>query len=109
MAREDETTVFQHPHWPEVELPEDDFKRVLDLVDALDPTQLQRLYCKVALKVPTTETLEEPVQKDTLPPPPAIENALRWEPPQARPSSGYEDLRIDWDDEVEDTNPGIGT
>ena len=41
----------RHGHYPQVELPESDFQDMLDLVDALDPQQLLRLYCKVGSKV----------------------------------------------------------
>lgn len=39
------------PKYPEVELPEAEFQQLLDLVEALDPQQLLRLYCKVVEKV----------------------------------------------------------
>jgi hypothetical protein len=48
----------RHGHYPQVELPEEDFQEMLDLVDALDPQQLLRLYCKVGAKVgPHVETI----------------------------------------------------
>jgi hypothetical protein len=47
-----------HGHYPQVELPESDFQEMLDLVDALDPQQLLRLYCKVGSKIgPYVETI----------------------------------------------------
>jgi hypothetical protein len=48
----------KHPHYPQVELPESEFQQMLDLVDALDPQQLMRLYCKVGRKIgPHIETI----------------------------------------------------
>ena len=104
----EETTVFQHPHWPDVELPEGDFVRMLRLVDALDPQQLQRLYCKIASKVPTTETLDtRHPHRDTLPPPPVGRVVRSDPPPEARASERYVDLNIQWDDEEDGTDPGL--
>jgi len=89
-----------HPRWPEVELIEEDFQDMLHLVDALDPQQLQRLYCKVASRVPVTEVLGDNPDRDTIPPPPHVEEAL---------SEGeYENLSINWDEEGMGTNPGMG-
>lgn len=55
-----------HGYYPQVELPEHEFLEVLDLVDALDPQQLLRLYCKVGSKVgPHVETIPGAKSRDT--------------------------------------------
>ena len=48
------------PSYPDVELPEAEFQQLLDLVEALDPQQLLRLYCKVADKVDVSGDLPLP-------------------------------------------------
>lgn len=99
--------------YPYVELPESEFRQLLDVVDALDPQQLLRLYCKVgAIIGGDQETIPQKLC-DTVPPPPrdpsinpatcSIPPALR-ATPEEEAAGEYVDLDVDWDGEV--TSPG---
>lgn len=80
----------RHGYYPDVELPESDFLEMLDLVDALDPQQLLRLYCKVGSRIgPGVETIPGAVEGDhtqVFRLEPATEPAFR--PPALDPGEG---------------------
>lgn len=64
-----------HSRYPQVEMSEEEFAKLLDLVDALDHVQLLRLQCRVdALMRDSTPLRASALGPDvaTLPPPPAF-------------------------------------
>lgn len=60
----------QPPRYPYVELPDSEFRQMLDLVEALDPQQLLRLYCKVGKAIGGDHETIPQKGPATLPPPP---------------------------------------
>lgn len=53
----------------DLELPEDEFARLLQLCDVLDEVQLLRLQCKVSSLIGDPPESTGPVDLDTVPPP----------------------------------------
>jgi hypothetical protein len=88
-----------HPKYPQVDMSDREFERLLDLVDALDPVQLLRLQCKVSALIgdpPAPASGWSPEQDTLRPPPPAIGPFADDEITAVT----YEDIEIKWDDEV---------
>ncbi len=101
-----------HARYPQVELPEDEFEQLLDVVDALDQTQLLRLYCKVGSLISgDQEAIVGARVGDTIPPSVSVRGSapVRASLPATLskpPASGYVDLEIDWSDVDVLTEPG---
>lgn len=62
---------MEHPRYPQVELSEEEFVKLLTLVDALDHVQLLRLQCLVGVRISDTTPRASAwgPNVDTLPPP----------------------------------------
>lgn len=93
--------------YPEVELLDGEFDQLLALVDALNPQQLLRLYCRVGAAIGPLEVIENRRDEDTLPPPPPTGVGPSSFPKiSIRPGvvAGVFEEELDWGDLVE---PGV--